>query len=80
MVQKGKITPKSGRSRVADLRSRRQADAANPSLWTQAALADRVGASVRSVKAWEAGESVPRPFYQQRLAKVLGVKVDDLGF
>jgi hypothetical protein len=32
------------------------------------------------VKAWEAGESVPRPFYRQRLAKALGVNLDDLGF
>jgi hypothetical protein len=42
-----------------------------------------VGASVRSVKAWKAwkaGESVPRPFYRQRLAKELGVSVDELGF
>jgi transcriptional regulator with XRE-family HTH domain len=69
-----------GRSRVAELRSWGQADAANPSQWTQAALARKVGASVRSVKAWEAGESVPRPFYRQRLAKELGVSVDELGF
>ena len=80
MVQKRKIAHQLGRSRVAELRSRRQADAANPSQWTQAGLAQRVGASVRSVKAWEAGESVPRPFYRQRLAKALGVRVDDLGF
>jgi hypothetical protein len=39
-----------------------------------------VGASVRSVKAWDAGESVPRPFYRQRLTKELGVSVDELGF
>ena len=80
MVQKRKIAHQLARSRVAELRSRRQADAANPSQWTQAGLAQRVGASVRSVKAWEAGESVPRPFYRQRLAKALGVRVDDLGF
>jgi hypothetical protein len=72
-----------GRSRVAELRSWGQADAANPSQWTQAGLARKVGASVRSVKAWKAwkaGESVPRPFYRQRLAKELGVSVDELGF
>jgi GNAT superfamily N-acetyltransferase len=39
-----------------------------------------VGASLRSVKAWEAGDAVPRPFYRRRLAKVLGVSVAELGF
>jgi ribosome-binding protein aMBF1 (putative translation factor) len=80
MVQKGKVVHRVAHSRVGELRSQRQADAANPGQWTQAGLAMRVGASVRSVKAWEAGDSVPRPFYQRRLAKALGVRVDDLGF
>ena len=62
------------------VRSQRQADAADPSEWTQVALAQKVGASVRSVKAWEAGDTVPRLFYRRRLAKVLGVSVADLGF
>jgi ribosome-binding protein aMBF1 (putative translation factor) len=35
---------------------------------------------VRSVKAWEAGDTVPRLFFRRRLAKVLGVSVDELGF
>jgi DNA-binding XRE family transcriptional regulator len=52
----------------------------NPSEWTQVGLAQKVGASVRSVKAWEAGDAVPRPFYRRRLAKVLGVSITDLGF
>lgn len=80
MVQKRKLANELGRSRVSEIRSQRQADAANPSQWTQAGLAQRVGASVRSVKSWEAGDSVPRPFYRQRLAKVLGVSIDELGF
>ncbi|HVC42160.1 MAG TPA: helix-turn-helix transcriptional regulator [Candidatus Saccharimonadales bacterium] len=80
MVQNRKSPTRSGQNRVLELRSQRQADAANPSEWTQAGLARKVGASVRSVKAWEAGATVPRPFYRRRLAKALGVGVADLGF
>ncbi len=68
------------RSRLSELRSQRQAEAPNPSEWTQKGLASMVGASVRSVKAWEAGDAVPRPFTRRRLAKALGVDVDALGF
>jgi ribosome-binding protein aMBF1 (putative translation factor) len=80
MVQYGKSRSSPGRSRISDLRSQRQADATNPQEWTQAGLARKVGASVRSVKAWEAGDAVPRLFYRRRLAKALGVSLDDLGF
>jgi DNA-binding XRE family transcriptional regulator len=80
MVQNRKSPSKSGLSRISELRSQRQADASDPSEWTQAGLARKVGASVRSVKAWEAGDTVPRPFYRRRLAKVLRVSVEDLGF
>jgi ribosome-binding protein aMBF1 (putative translation factor) len=80
MVQKRKRPAQSGRSRLAEMRSRRQAEATNPSEWTQLGLARKVGASVRSVKAWEAGAAVPRPFYRERLAKVLGVGPSELGF
>jgi ribosome-binding protein aMBF1 (putative translation factor) len=80
MVQNRKLRTRLGRSQVFELRCQWQADAANPSEWTQAGLAQMVGASLRSVKAWEAGETVPRPFYRRRLAKVLGVSVAELGF
>jgi ribosome-binding protein aMBF1 (putative translation factor) len=80
MVQNRTSRPKLSQSRVFELRCQRQADAANPSQWTQAGLAQMVGASLRSVKAWEAGETVPRPFYRRRLAKALGVSVAELGF
>ena len=80
MVQKSKLRATSGSSKVSELRSRRQAEAANPRDWTQAGLARMVGASLRSVKAWEAGDAVPRSFYRQRLAKAFGVRVDELGF
>jgi DNA-binding XRE family transcriptional regulator len=80
MVQKSKLRASSGRSTVGELRSRRQAEAADPRQWTQAGLARAVGASLRSVKAWEAGDAVPRSFFRQRLAKAFGVTVDELGF
>ena len=40
--------------------------------WTQPQLAKRAGASVRSVKSWEKGESRPLPIYLARLARVFG--------
>lgn len=80
MVQNRKSARKSGQNKILELRSQRQADAANPSEWTQAGLAQKVGASVRSVKAWEAGDTLPRLFYRRRLAKALSVSVSDLGF
>jgi len=80
MVQDRKLSTRSGQNKLLELRSQRQADATNPSEWTQAGLAHKVGASVRSVKAWEAGDTLPRLFYRRRLAKALGVSVSDLGF
>jgi DNA-binding XRE family transcriptional regulator len=80
MVQKRKSPSQSAHSRILELRSRRQADATNPGEWTQAELARMVGASIRSVKAWEAGDAVPRPFFRRRLARVFGVSPDELGF
>jgi DNA-binding XRE family transcriptional regulator len=81
MVQNRKSPrSRSERNRLLELRSQRQADAANPSEWTQAGLAQKVGASVRSIKAWEAGNTLPRLFYRRRLAKAFGVTVADLGF
>jgi len=74
------VAHESGQSKILELRSQRQADATNSSEWTQAGLAQKVGASVRSVKAWEAGDTLPRLFYRRRLAKALGVSVSDLGF
>jgi ribosome-binding protein aMBF1 (putative translation factor) len=80
MVQDRKPPSRGGHSRIAELRSQRQADAVRASDWTQAGLARKVGASVRSVKAWEAGDAVPRLFYRRRLAKALGVSISELGF
>jgi ribosome-binding protein aMBF1 (putative translation factor) len=80
MVQDRKSPSKASQSRISELRAQRQADAVRASDWTQAGLARKVGASVRSVKAWEAGDAVPRLFFRRRLAKVLGVNISELGF
>src|ERR1700688_383772 len=80
MFQHFKPLTKSSPSRLSAYRTRRQADSADPREWTQAGLARKVGASVRSVKAWEAGDAIPRPYNLRRLAKALGVSVSDLGF
>jgi transcriptional regulator with XRE-family HTH domain len=63
---------------IRELRERRMADAANPSEWTQQAVADKLGAAIRSVKAWEAGDATPRPYMRRRLAKLFGVPLADL--
>lgn len=47
--------------------------------WTQEQLAERVGASRRSVQAWESGV-VPLPVYQRLLADVFRVPLAELGF
>ena len=80
MGQKRKQLARGNPSLLAELRSERQAEAADPSDWTQIALARKVGASVRSIKAWEAGDTVPRLYYRRRLAKALGVGIAELGF
>jgi DNA-binding XRE family transcriptional regulator len=80
MVQKRKQPARIRQSRLAELRSERQAEAADPSAWTQIGLARKVGASVRSVKAWEAGATLPRLYYRRRLAKAFGVGIAELGF
>lgn len=65
-------------SRLQNARIERQADSAEPHAWTQAWVAERIGVAVRSVKAWEAGASEPRPFYQKRLSRLFGLTWDEL--
>lgn len=54
------------------------AEAAEPSEWTQQAVAAKLGASLRSVKAWEAGAATPRAHMRRRLAKLYGVRLMDI--
>ena len=45
---------------------------------TQEALAFKCKVSVRTVVAWETGEKLPTSRNQARLAKALGVEINDL--
>jgi transcriptional regulator with XRE-family HTH domain len=45
---------------------------------TQSALAERAGVPLRSVQNWEQGHRVPRMQNLPRLAKAMGVSVNDL--
>lgn len=58
-------------SRLAELRTARG--------WTQQELADHADVSRRAIQGWE-DVDIPRPIYQDRLAKVLKVTVAELGF
>lgn len=58
-------------SNLADLRTARG--------WTQQELATRAQVSPRAIQGWENGAK-PRTIYRERLAKVLKVSVDELGF
>jgi transcriptional regulator with XRE-family HTH domain len=57
--------------RLADLRRARGL--------TQEQLAQKMGCVSRTVAGWEAG-TTPRPLYLKRLARVLGVKADEIEF
>ena len=50
-----------------------------PSAFTLAAVALRAGVAMSTLQTWESGESRPRQRNARRLAKALGVSLDDLG-
>lgn len=66
-------------SNIRALREQRQAEADDPSEWTQTAVARRIGAGTRTYVRWETEGGSPRGFYRLRLAKLFGVEVADLG-
>ena len=47
---------------------------------TQKQLAAKLETSDRSVRAWEAGKRVPLAIYRPKLAKLLKVSIQELGF
>ena len=47
--------------------------------WTQEELARKVGVDVKTVKRWERGGSIPRPYARQVLSKVLDKSIQELG-
>jgi ribosome-binding protein aMBF1 (putative translation factor) len=64
-------------SRVRQIREERAQIA--PAAFTQAAVAARVGVSVNALRAWELDRACPRKAAARRLARALGVQVDQLG-
>ncbi len=65
-------------NRVREIRVRRAADV--PAAFTQAAVAARAGVSVTTLRKWETGAARPRQRAAKRLARALGVSVEELGF
>lgn len=49
-------------------------------MYTQKALASRLGVDVATLVRWEAGITTPTPRHARALARELGVSVEELGF
>src|SRR5258708_25804414 len=45
---------------------------------SQEALAEALGATVRSVRRWESGRALPQPHYRAAYCRVLGMAADEL--
>lgn len=48
--------------------------------WTQNELAERVGSTQVNVSRWEHGDTVPGPYFRQKLAELFGKSIEQLGF
>lgn len=57
---------------MSDWTGERIREARGQQNWTQAKLAKRLGASLRSVAAWERGESRPQAIWQEKLSTLFG--------
>ena len=51
----------------------------NKKNWTQAVLAEKLGVQLKTVKRWEAGESLPQLRMRASLCEILGTTNDELG-
>ena len=67
-----KILSRSNTSRLKQERERRG--------WTQSEVAERIGSTRINVGRWEKGETVPGPFYRQKLAELFGKSIAEFGF
>jgi WD40 repeat protein/transcriptional regulator with XRE-family HTH domain len=47
--------------------------------WTQAYVAEKIGVDNKTVKRWESGESIPRPYCRQKVCDLLGKNAEELG-
>lgn len=48
--------------------------------WSQEDVADKIGATQKLVSRWERGESIPVPYYRQKLCKLFNKNAAELGF
>src|SRR5579863_10305659 len=48
--------------------------------WSQEDLAEQIGTTQKIVSRWERGESMPQPYYRQKLCKLFGKNAAELGF
>lgn len=48
--------------------------------WTQNELAERVGSTQVNVSRWENGDTVPGPYFRQKLAELFDRSIEQLGF
>lgn len=64
-------------NRIRELRLERAK--VTPTAFTIRAVAQRVGVTEGMVRRWEQGRAVPRQRHASRLARDLGVTIDELG-
>lgn len=64
-------------NRIKELREERM-EKEGSKMWSQEALAFRIGTTRWSLADWESGKTKPRKFFSRRLAKAFGVTVEDL--
>jgi transcriptional regulator with XRE-family HTH domain len=48
--------------------------------WSQAKLAELIGASEEMISKWERGKKKTSPFYQEKLCELFGMNAQELGF
>src|SRR5260221_13653052 len=71
------MPPVKKHSRIAFSRLKQERDRRG---WTQSQLAEQVGTTQTNVSRWEKGETVPGPYYRQRLGALFGKTLTELGF
>jgi len=64
-------------SRVASFRLKQERERHG---WTQNQVAENVGTTQTNVSRWETGETVPGPYYRQKLGQLFGKTLEELGF
>lgn len=48
--------------------------------WAQSEVAERIGTTQVNVSRWENGNTVPSPYFRQRLSELFGKSIEELGF